>query len=289
MKKIIIVIPVFNVEKYLEELRLSLENQSEKDFTVILVNDGSTDNSASFLKRWAKQDKRLVFIEKENGGLGSARNAALDWIKTNYQSDAYILFLDSDDLFETTMVEHVMKQANKLNVDILEFEGYPIFETPKLEAEHPTLAGWMSMNGDYSKPLPGPEYLKRSGVADTKSCAWLRAYIKEYLLEQNLRFPEGILHEDVFFAFASVFRAKQVACLHEKLYIYRIRPASITTKERSWENIKGRYYAILEGIKELNKHPELDEEQRAALTSVCLLYTSPSPRDGATSRMPSSA
>lgn len=263
--KVVVIVPVYNVEKYLPDCKASLDAQTEQDFSVIAVDDGSTDGSGAFLDVWAKADKRVTVIHQPNAGLGAARNTALNWLEKQYQRDGdkdyYIVFLDSDDMLEPDTVKHVQDTMFELSLDICEFECRPLFETEELEAKNVGLAEWLRMHGDYREPLSGPEYMERQGVGDQKSSAWFRAYRAGYLFEEGLRFPEGVLHEDVAFAFTSVLRSQRAACLHEQLYVYRIRQDAITTSPRSYENLKGRFVGELDMLQELARHPELTPTQ----------------------------
>ena len=110
--KISVIVPVYNVEKYLRKCIDSLTNQTLKDIEIILVNDGSTDNSGSIIDEYAKQDKRVIAIHKENGGQSSARNMGLDIAKGKY-----VGFIDSDDWIELDMYENMYLALVKGNAD----------------------------------------------------------------------------------------------------------------------------------------------------------------------------
>lgn len=115
--KISIIVPVFNVEKYLDRCIKSIYAQTLKDYEIILVNDGSKDNSLALCRKYAESDKRITVIDKENGGAGSARNAGLNVAKGDY-----IAFPDADDWFEPNMYEELYALAKSGDYDIV-FSG----------------------------------------------------------------------------------------------------------------------------------------------------------------------
>ena len=116
--KISVVVPVYNVEEYLDQCVESLVGQTYKNLEVILVDDGSPDNCPAMCDEWAERDNRIKVIHKENGGVSSARNAALD-----IASGDYIGFVDSDDWIEPDMYEILIKNAKKYDADISRCAG----------------------------------------------------------------------------------------------------------------------------------------------------------------------
>ena len=110
-----IIVPIYNTEKYLNECVDSIINQTYKNIEIILVNDGSTDNCLKICDEYAKKDKRVKVIHKENGGLSSARNSGLDIL-----TGKYVCFIDSDDYVATTFVYDMFNLITKYNADIVE-------------------------------------------------------------------------------------------------------------------------------------------------------------------------
>ena len=113
-QKVSIVIPIYNVEKYLDRCIKSVVNQTYSNLEIILVDDGSTDSSGSLCDLWAKNDKRIYVIHKQNAGLGMARNSGLE-----LSTGEYIFFLDSDDYVDVTLVEKCLKKANEYDADVV--------------------------------------------------------------------------------------------------------------------------------------------------------------------------
>ena len=106
-----VIVPVYNCEKYLKETLESISNQTFKDIEIICVNDGSTDDSVKVVEEFTKQDDRVRIINKENGGLSSARNAGLDAAKGKY-----VAFVDGDDLLDSNAFEIALENIDKVDV-----------------------------------------------------------------------------------------------------------------------------------------------------------------------------
>lgn len=212
-----VVIPVYNVEPYLRECLDSMLNQSYADWEVVCVNDGSTDGSTAILEEYALKDVRFNIITQPNGGLSAARNTGIKETKGDY-----ILFLDSDDRLEPDALQVLSEHLN--GEDMLCFSGRRFFEETN------------SINP--ADELPEKKY--DSGMAYYNEnallhrdfafvCVVLRAYKRTFLVENSLRFKEGIFHEDNLFTPMACFYAKSVRVINASLYIYRVRANSITT------------------------------------------------------------
>lgn len=212
-----IIIPVYNVETYLRDCLDSVCNQSYTDWEAVCVNDGSTDGSGLILKEYSAKDPRIAIVTKDNGGLSSARNSGLDVAKGDY-----ILFLDSDDWLENNALELLAKRIE--GEDILCFSGRRFFEvdnkfnpSDRLDERH------YSSGMDYYND----NALKHRDFAFV--CVVLRLYKRSFLMDNNLRFKEGILHEDDLFTPKVCYFAQGVSVIDECLYNYRVRANSITT------------------------------------------------------------
>ncbi|MCC9965999.1 glycosyltransferase, partial [Streptococcus agalactiae] len=113
--KISVIVPLYNVEKYIINCISSLTNQTYQNIEIILIDDGSTDNSGRICKKLAQEDHRIIYLRKENGGVSSARNLGLQ-----YATGSYIGFVDSDDYISKTMYENLLKRLLETNADIAE-------------------------------------------------------------------------------------------------------------------------------------------------------------------------
>lgn len=212
-----LIIPVYNVEKYLKECLESVLCQTYEDWEAICINDGSTDGSATILEEYAAKDSRFKVISQSNGGLSVARNSGLE-----AASGDYVLFLDSDDYLEKDALRIIAD--NLSDEDILCFSGRRFFDE----------------SGEYEKAddLPkesfetGWEYYSKHAL-DKRNfafvCVVLRCYRRAYLLENRLRFKPGIYHEDNMFTPLACYYAKKVKIIPDVLYDYRVRGSSIMT------------------------------------------------------------
>lgn len=212
-----LIIPVYNVEKYLRECLESVLCQTYGDWEAICINDGSTDGSATILEEYAAKDSRFKVISQANGGLSAARNSGLE-----AASGDYVLFLDSDDYLGKDALRIIAD--NLSDEDLLCFSGRRFFEE----------------SGKYEKAdvLPqesfetGWEYYSKHAL-DKRNfafvCVVLRCYRRAYLLENRLRFKPGIYHEDNMFTPLACYYAKKVKIIPDVLYDYRVRGSSIMT------------------------------------------------------------
>ncbi|MDR1592382.1 MAG: glycosyltransferase [Prevotellaceae bacterium] len=215
MSRFSIIIPVYNVEKYLRECLESVVNQIFADFEVICVNDGSTDNSLSVLEEFAAKDDRLHIITQQNAGLSAARNTGI----RAAQGD-YLFFLDSDDWIEFDALK--IMEHNLSAEDMLCFNGKRKLadgktETPDEGITEPQLSGWTYYN----------KYAMIPRKFDFV-CSVLRLYKRSFLLDNRLFFKDGIYHEDNLFTPMVCYYARSVKVIPDSLYIYRIREGSIS-------------------------------------------------------------
>ena len=222
-----IIIPVYNVEKYLEHCLYSVLNQTFTDFEVICVNDGSTDGSLAVLhdceQKFLSADFPFSIINQENAGLSDARNTAIRAAKGDY-----IFLLDSDDWIAENTLEILNKNID--NQDFIVFNGERFFEDGRTEKPD---------KGILETKLTGWEYYNKYALKSRKFhfvCAVLRLYRREFLIENELFFKKGIYHEDNLFTPLCCYYAENVKVIPDILYIYRIRGGSITTQ--SWYSYK---------------------------------------------------
>ena len=192
--KLSVIVPVYNVEKYLEECVDSLLNQTMKDLEIFLVDDGSTDRSGAIADRVAKENPdRVHTLHLENGGQGRARNAVLPMAQGDY-----IGFVDSDDWIERDMYEKMLDRAEKTGADVVVcdfLEHYADGREQTLPAcfqDHPLSAAGSSCNKIFRRSLVG-----------------------------DLRFPEGLWYEDFYFSAVMLLRSKRTEFIPEPLYVYR--------------------------------------------------------------------
>jgi glycosyltransferase involved in cell wall biosynthesis len=213
-----IILPVYNVQAYLETCIESLINQTYKDLEIIAINDGSTDQSLSILEAYAQKDSRLRVVSQENQGLSAARNTGL-----NVATGDYIIFIDSDDYIATDLVALCVTSFQKQEVDVLVY-NHGVFQDGQneIQPQVKALRPGRRTNGEYLNEVIN---LK----TNTWNPVWLYAFTSNFLNQHRLKFHEGIYHEDILFTPTMLSFAKHIGVLPEVLYYYRIRPGSITT------------------------------------------------------------
>ena len=209
--KFSVVVPVYNVEAYLDDCLRSLQTQDYSDYEVICVNDGSTDGSRKILTAWETMMPQMRVIDRANGGLSAARNTGLQ-----AATGDYVVFVDSDDWVEPMMLARLAEESD--GEDMICFAcrrtDNNTYDTLQPEQDR----GW--------------SYYNRHALEHRKVpfvCVWQRCYRRSFLIENNLCFREGILHEDNEFTPRACLKAKKVTVIPDVLYNYRVRPGSIMT------------------------------------------------------------
>lgn len=207
MAKVSVVVPVYNVEKYLEQCLDSIVNQTLEDIEIICVNDGSTDSSYDILKRYEKMDSRIKVISKEDTGYGHTINIGVE-----AASGKYIAIIDSDDFAETNMMEKMYEAAELYQVDAVKCNYYQYYNGENTYVEN--LKGL-----PYNEAFCPIENLDIFMVDATTHFVWNR----KLFTEQKLRLNEtpGASFQDVSFQFQIFFYAEKVALLKEALIHYR--------------------------------------------------------------------
>ena len=252
--KISIIVPVYNVEHELSRCVDSILNQSYTNIEVILVDDGSTDRCPSICDAFVMKDRRVRVIHKPNGGLSSARNAGL-----REASGEWILYVDSDDYILNDSCERLIAVGAKYDCDIVSADAIREFNGGREYMVHGSLAD--------GKCYPSRDFI----IKTVKPCewyapAWLNLYKRSFLIENNLFFVEGLLHEDMEMQPRVFLAAKTVAYCAYPFYRYVDRASSImnaskvdervTAMEWIYSNWKSKFEAIEDGelARALNGH-----------------------------------
>ena len=208
--KLSVIVPVYNVADYLDWCLDSLAEQTCADLEILCVNDGSTDNSREILERRQEQDPRIAIIDKENGGLSSARNAGIKAAKA-----PVVCFLDSDDRFTPDAAEVIVQTFANEQPDVVTFGAhcYP------REAAYPWLTQHLSPRDVMYEPFH-PDLLFKEM---SRPFAWRTAVRTDFLRDNNLYFDESVAFgEDQIFHFALYSRAHKTVLISNKLYEYRV-------------------------------------------------------------------
>ena len=217
--KVSIIIPVYNVEKYISKCLDSLVNQTLKEIEIIVVNDGSPDNSQKIIDKYVKKypDKIKSYI-KENGGQGSARNYGIE--KTNGE---YIGYVDSDDFIEPTMYELLYNKAKKDKLDIVICGNYIVSEDYKYKKEDYFTIKYQT---SFENAIFG------------KMAVWNKIYKKEILTNNKLKFKEKVWYEDLAFTVKALMQIKKIGFIDKPLYDYLLRAGSTMNNSNIERNLE---------------------------------------------------
>lgn len=210
-----IIVPVYNVEDYLEKCVYSIINQKYKNLEIILVNDGSIDNSGLICEELSKLDNRIKVYHKKNGGLSDARNYGVDKAKGEY-----IGFVDSDDYIHENMYSHLYEVANKEDADVVEC-SFLLDYGNKIREYNTEI---------YYKILDREGYLKEYLTMERVYGAVCWKLIKAEIAKK-IKFPIGKFYEDAFYSYELINIANKYVITSEKMYYYLMRPNSITNKK----------------------------------------------------------
>ena len=222
MLMVSIIVPVYNVESYLERCITSILNQTYKSFELILVDDGSTDKSSFICDDYAKKDNRTVVVHKKNGGLSSARNAGLDIAR-----GGYISFVDGDDYLDNSFIEKLLNSLILSNSDIAVC-GYQKVKNNQYVAHVTIEKEKMILKSNDFVELSLTKY--PLGVL-----ACNKIYKKE--LFDNLRYPLNKYHEDEYLFHKLIDKASKTIIIKDVLYFYEQRNTSIM-HNRSYKHLK---------------------------------------------------
>ena len=204
-----VIIPVYNVEKYLRQCLDSIINQTLKDIEIICVDDGSTDRSLNILKEYQAKDDRIIILQQQNKFAGVARNTGLKVAKGKYLS-----FLDSDDFFELNMFEDMYKKAEQDQSDIT-ICGWYSYNDKKQEVVKSTPINSVFAN---ISPFSGKD-LKDNLFILCKPNAWTKLYNREFFINNRLEFENCRVYNDMTCVYLSLAIAKKISIVN-KCYIY---------------------------------------------------------------------
>ncbi len=218
MLKITAIVPVYNVEQYLEECLDSLLSQTIPFDEIILVNDGSTDKSGEICEEYARKNNEIQLIHQENRGLSAARNTGLETAKGDY-----VVFIDSDDYVSSGMSYRLRDELSFDDVEILFYNADIQYDIPSKERPD---AFWHLPELN-NQNMTGIEFFQRSFPDSYTVSACVAAYKKSFLDRNHIRFPEGIYFEDHFWNVQVITNARVTRCIPDSLYIRRCREDSI--------------------------------------------------------------
>lgn len=254
-----IIVPIYNVEDYLEECLESLYNIKNIELEIILVNDGSKDNSFKIMEKFKDMyPEKTVLINKENGGLSSARNAGM-----KAAAGEYISFIDSDDFIDVDEFERFFKEGQKDKLDVIvgnmryytpEKTGDPLFRSDMIKN-----SGILKGVDFFWELFQKPKCFREEVVDDI--------YRREFLLKNDIWFNENIVHEDSEFTPLVYLKAEKVRYIDRAFYFYRQRTGSIMNK------VSEKSIVSLESICErfFDEYKKLDSAKGKEVLSALIL------------------
>lgn len=219
MVRFSIIVPVYNVEKYLGRCLDSICSQSFTDIEIIVIDDGSNDNSREIYESYAQRDQRIIVIRQENQGLSAARNTGL-----SHASGEYIIFVDSDDYIDIDACKRFSAIIENAAPEII-IGGATVHEGGR---SYPMTHTNLQEGVEYT----GIEYSRLSiNAREWYSMVWLGCYSRDYLECNELKFKTGIFHEDLELQPRLFLNAEKIRFMDKPFYHYCIRPDSITTAD----------------------------------------------------------
>ena len=245
MVKYSFVVPVYNTEKYLKKCLDSLVNQTFEDFEIIIVNDGSTDNSKNIIDDYLKKYKNIILLDQKNAGLSEARNNGVKKAKGKY-----LIFIDSDDYVEKDLLKNI--DDNIEDVDVLRYQivTEDIYGNNKKEYKEEVFD--VTTGYDAFKLITNYHFVEP---------AWCYVYKKDYYVRNNFRFKKGIYHEDFALIPYVIYKARTVKSINYIGYHYITREGSIMNNSDYNKTVK-KAFDMLEGYKALKlfaKNPSVKD------------------------------
>lgn len=236
MKILSIIIPVYNVEKYLKQCVDSVISNKFDNIEIILVNDGSTDNSGVICEEYAKRDNRILAFNKKNGGLSDARNYGI-----NEATGKYLMFLDSDDFIESNKLKGIIEILNRINVDVLMSPYNEIVddEVVGVEAVNELLGNDFKVN---NKELLECLFNNTKGLWT----AWKYIVRKEFLRESGIEFKKGFLHEDVDYTTRILLKMNTFQYYNVPWYCYRTERVGSIMNKKGFKSLQDTTQIILD-------------------------------------------
>ncbi len=236
--KVSILVPCYNVEKYLKQCMDSIVNQTLKDIEIIVINDGSTDSTLDIIKSYAKKDKRIKIIDKQNEGYGKSMNRGLD-----AATGEYIGIVESDDWVDIDMFEKLVKIADKNKVDVVKSNFY----------QYTTINGEKNVKADILPSWDCGHIIKPrhdTGVFWCQPSIWSSIYRRKFLIENNIRFLEspGASYQDLGFNFKVWLMASRVFLTKDAFLHYRC------DNENSSVKSSGKVFCVCDEWDEVDRY-----------------------------------
>ena len=256
MTKVSVIIPVYNVEEYIEQSVLSVLNQTLSDIEIILINDGSTDGSFNIIKKLSDQDNRIKIISTRNNGVSIARNIGI-----SYAVGEYIYILDSDDILEYNALELCYNKCIINDLDFIFFDAIAFSEDNNSIKEY----NFKRTNKYTDIVYRGVDLLElQLNTYGYSSPVWLNMIKRKYIDDNGLFFYPKIIHEDILYTFLLYLKAKRIGLFNSSFLNYRIRNNSIKTTIYRAKNVEG-YLTAARVLKSYFRRPMLSRKEKIVL------------------------
>lgn len=258
MIKISIVVPVYNVEKYIKKCMDSLLDQDFEDYEIIVVNDGTKDNSMDYVRQVYKKTNKIVIYEQKNAGLSAARNSGI-----RLSRGKYILFCDSDDALEKDCLPRLYKEMEEKQLDVLLYDARMIEEDGTTSKENPY--NRTNINDDMMSGCETLATLLDSNSYLASACLYIIK--REVLITNKLFFEEGIFHEDELFTPVLLLNSNRV--IHKNWLVYHrfIHEGSIMTGNNLAKRMEG-LSIVIQKLMEYIDCPTLPDSGKGSITII---------------------
>ena len=253
MPKVSVIMPVYNVAKYLPMCLESIVSQTLTDIEILCVNDGSTDNSLDVLQQFEEKDKRIIIIDKKNEGSGIARNTALERAQGEY-----VYFVYSDDWLDNNdVLKKITERADSENLDILIFGGLSCYENNGKIKKSKGGYSLKNLPNKYKNRVFSSKDIRKD-IFKFPSTVWTKLYRREFLIKNNIKFQTLGVGQDQLPFFHSMITGERIAVLDECLYCYRKNRAGSAMTVKKKKNFSPIY--VVWGIEELLKNLGMIED-----------------------------
>ena len=257
-----VIIPVYNVERYLRECVDSILSQTFDSYEIILVDDGSSDGSSAICDLYAETDNRVKVIHKANGGQSSARNAG-----TEIAQGTYIIYIDSDDfIMDCDFLQKVAKAAE--GKDIVFFKHKKFFDKTKEFAEYTySFAGISNEEDAYTDKLM--EMIRRDAFF---GMPWNKCIRRSVIMQEHIHFEEGLTGEDMDWIYSVILASKSLTVIDEPFIAYRQRENSITSSIKI-KNLNDYVFILEKWYEKANTDDCAEQEKKIMLASLAKYYS----------------
>lgn len=271
--KVSVIIPCYNVEKYIVECIDSIVNQTYKNLEIICINDGSIDNTIKLLENYREKDERIIVISTKNQRQGKARN-----IGTKLATGKYIIYVDSDDFLEHNIIEKSVNELDNSNAKMVLFSAKAFSDSKNISNERADgYSNFLSIES--SKKKITTETVIKDNIPRNTCCKLIDL---DWLKENEIYFAEGIIYEDVYFSWSLFMEEPETIMMDSIGYYYRMRDNSTMTDSetnkdfnkavchlKNWELLLNR----LIKNNTLNKHKDLMEYLLEYYTNYTIKYS----------------